>query len=463
MADIYSKLIRGTAVYAIGNFGSKILLFALVPIVSFFLTKEELGEYDLVQTAMNLLIPIFSAQIFNGTYRWLLEKKTKTPPQTVILNGLTICVVGLLLFSILYFITSEFIPLSISFVTGLLLLGSSMFFQYFQFVARGLGKSRLFSYSGILYSFILVISTFLLLKIFAVGVEGLYWSIIAANLVGSVFLFFTSKIYLYTKIASYDLTTLKEMLHFSLPLIPNQISWWLITASDKFLILKILSADMNGIYAISSRFPAIMTIINSIFLLAWQDFTIKDDGQDVRVNTRLFNTYMRVQFGMVLLLAPLSELTVKFLVDAKFYEAYKYMPILYLGVAYSAMAGYFGAIYLKSRNTIGVFTTSIVGGIVNILITFLLMKNVGLYASAIGTFVSFFLIVLIRILQTKKVMPIKVPFPEMLFFTILSLSLSFFVVHFDVRVNLLIFLFTSILVFYFNKNIFIKIKNRIVK
>ncbi len=64
-------------VYVLGTFGSKLLSFLLIPFFSFYLTKEELGTYDLIITTLFLLVPFASMKIMDASYRWLMDEKKR--------------------------------------------------------------------------------------------------------------------------------------------------------------------------------------------------------------------------------------------------------------------------------------------------------------------------------------------------------------------------------------------------
>ena len=60
-----------------------------------------------------------------------------------------------------------------------------------------------------------------------------------------------------------------EMLRYSVPLVPNAISWWIANVSDRLLILYFLGSAMNGIYAAANKIPTIYTTFFSVYNLAW--------------------------------------------------------------------------------------------------------------------------------------------------------------------------------------------------
>ena len=71
--NINSKLLTGTIIYAIGNFGTKILSFLIVPMYTYYIASSDMGMYDLVNTTLNMLFPLLTLQIADAAYRWLIR------------------------------------------------------------------------------------------------------------------------------------------------------------------------------------------------------------------------------------------------------------------------------------------------------------------------------------------------------------------------------------------------------
>jgi O-antigen/teichoic acid export membrane protein len=255
----------------------------------------------------------------------------------------------------------------------------------------------------------------------------------------------------------------KDMLSFSIPLVPNVVSWWLVNSADKYIILYFLTSEMNGIYAISSRFPTIIILVNSIFILAWQDHTImtKDNDEErLKFDSKIFNMFVNFEFSIVFILIAVSELTVRFLIAEEFYESYKFMPLLYIGVAFSAFSGYFGAAFIREKKTKAIFTSSVIGGVINLMVCLLLIKYIGLFASALGTFVSYLVMFIIRLEQSKSFYKIKLNNTRLVFLTSLSLLFSFFILL-DNKILTSFMIIASILISIKLNNTFLKkIKTR---
>ncbi|MDD7406211.1 MAG: hypothetical protein PUG32_10110, partial [Bacteroidales bacterium] len=58
-----SKLLKNLGIYALGNISSKLIMFILVPVYSFFISPDELGRYDIFFMCVTVLLPIVSMQL----------------------------------------------------------------------------------------------------------------------------------------------------------------------------------------------------------------------------------------------------------------------------------------------------------------------------------------------------------------------------------------------------------------
>ena len=68
------------------------------------------------------------------------------------------------------------------------------------------------------------------------GANGYLLAIISGDLVSVLFLMLTGKLWDFIELKGINKTLWKQMLHFSLPMIPAQISFWIINASDLFFV-----------------------------------------------------------------------------------------------------------------------------------------------------------------------------------------------------------------------------------
>ncbi|MGG7153562.1 oligosaccharide flippase family protein, partial [Clostridium neonatale] len=97
-------LLKNTLIYAIGNFGSKMLTFLLLPLYTYYLTTSEYGYFDLVLSTITLCIPIITLQVNDGMYRDLLDCNKCDDISMIFSNTIIIIFINIIVLSLFYVI-----------------------------------------------------------------------------------------------------------------------------------------------------------------------------------------------------------------------------------------------------------------------------------------------------------------------------------------------------------------------
>lgn len=450
-----NSLLNNTIIYAIGNFGSKVLSYAMVPLFSFFVNKEDLGLYDLFLTSISLLFPVVTLQLSEAMYRWLLTCENPKDRKKVISTGVFSSIILLLIFGLCYLISTYFYNFRYQEYFYLLLIGASLF-PIAQQIIRGLGKNKLYSFIGLLNSVLLIFFNVLFLFFLNYGLLGILLASIISYSLSVITCIFLGKIYMYIDIRSYTFKHLVELLKYSTPLIPNAISWWLINAANRFLILHLMGIEANGDFAISSRFPAILAVINSIFMLAWQDIAISkiNNNEDISFVSKLFNQFLILEMCLTILLIPISKFLVNYVVESSYQDTWKYMPLLFLGTAFSSFSAFYGSVYLKDKRTINLFITTIIGGLVNIGVTYFLIPVIGLFAPGVGTLLGFATVFILRVINLRSYFNLDINWLKLISLTVVSILLFLLALKDMFSIHILIFAVGLVLFVVLNKKIF---------
>ena len=67
-------LAKNTFIFALGNFGTKIINFFLVPIYTYVLNSAQYGTVDLITTITTVLAPVLILNISESVMRYSLDK-----------------------------------------------------------------------------------------------------------------------------------------------------------------------------------------------------------------------------------------------------------------------------------------------------------------------------------------------------------------------------------------------------
>ena len=443
-------LFKGMIIYAIGNFGTKILSFLIVPLYTYYITAEDMGTYDLLITTVNLLAPIITLQISDAAYSWMMREKEiediciKSTFQILAFNTIisTLVIVGV---NQIYHI-----PYCIEFI---LVLASSNALAIAQKLLRGVKNQKLFATSGIMYTFIFLSLNVIQICIFKLGVRSLFISAIIANILTLVIILILEKRLRTSLINKIDLNLSKKMLSFSIPLIANQLSWWVINSSDRYIITFFLGKAANGIFSIAYKFPSILQIILNLFNTAWQDVSIVDDDVDQgKYYSGVFKQLYSISFTLLLPLIPITKIVINLIVEESYRSAANYISFLYLATIFQAFSSFYGVGYLKSKYTKQASLTSIYGAIINAVVNLVLIKFIGLQAAAISTFLGFFVMWLIREKQNKKALGININMGDFTKFFIPTLIFCIVVCFTSIYIDIILFIFGILIFVYCNIN-----------
>ncbi|MEG0367391.1 MAG: polysaccharide biosynthesis C-terminal domain-containing protein [Coprobacillus sp.] len=103
----------------------------------------------------------------------------------------------------------------------------------------------------------------------------------------------------------------------------------------------------------------------------------------------------------------------KYLLAPAYYSGWQVIPFILLGVVFSSFAGFLAANYLASKETKGIFKTSIYGGLMSIVLNALLIPFFGILGAGISNMISFFFLFIIRYFDTKKIITMSINVKEM--------------------------------------------------
>lgn len=423
--DKYKKLLSNSFIFFIGNFGSKLISILMVPLYTKVLTPSEYGVSDLILTTINLLVPILTLELGQAAIRFAIDAKSigekESIYSSILFQGLFVSLISFLMFPIIsYFkVFGDY-----NFLFLFMLIMSSFNNMLLMYI-RGIGKVIPYALNGILTTLITVGSNLLLLLVLKMGIQGYLISMIIAYLVSNVYLMTNANSILKNRKIDLNRSLMKEMLSFSTPLVPNTIIWWLINGSTRYFILYFVGASGNGLYAVANKVPSIISVVTTIFTQAWQisSFEEFESKEKDSFYTNVFNIFLFLIFLCISVLIMIIKPIFSLIIDPTYFESWKIAPFLILGVGYSSLSAFLGTNYTAAKSTRGTFYSSIIGGVTSIISNILLIPTFGVIGSGIGNLISFVIMFLYRLIDTKRFVKIKIDYFNFLIMNLMILVL----------------------------------------
>lgn len=446
------KIVKGTLIYAIGNFGTKILAFLIVPLYTYYISTSDMGDYDLVTTTVALFTPIITMRISDAAYRWILHNIDKK--KNCISATYRVIILGTCLSAVILLAVNAIFPIKYCYYfIGLLVLGRWL--ESLQTLLRGLQKQGLFALSGIVQSIIFLGLNVLFIVIFHQGVDGMFRSSLISYS-ATILMMLILEPQLRTGVISTkeNRALTKEMLKYSAPLVPSGLSWWVMGASDRYVIRFILGSTANGIYAVANKFPTILSMLFTIFNYSWTDVAIgnlKEGKETSEYSSRIFENLYELAFCFTVALIPATKIVTKLILSDSYKSASIYISFLYLGALFQGLTAFITAGFLQGTKTGSIARSSSIGAAVNLGIDLVFMKFIGIQAASFSTFCGFFVMWVCRMHDTQKITPVHLDKKKFIPLFVLSVAMATITIWTNNITDLILTILGIVLFFVINR------------
>lgn len=429
-----TNLAKNTIMLSFCTILNKGLLFIMVPLFSRWLTAAEYGDYDVYATYITLLIPLITLSCSDAIFRLTVDKKNVDSKKYYITNGLSIVLINLCISIILIFVIGKLIKWDVT-VPFIVLLVGETFDNYLQGYLRAIKKLNIYAITKSVSVIATAIMVTLFVRFIGLGLNGIIYGYALGFLISSLFSIFITKWWKFIDRSLIEFKGVKELISYSYALIPNSISWWFINVSDRTIIKIFLGSVANGIYGITSKIPNLCSSVFNMFSISWQETATElvDSKERNTYFENVYNSTIRTLITICIGIVSCNFFFFNILFDHKYFEGYMYTSILVSAIIFSCISQFFGGIQISLKNPKANGVSTMIGAIANLIIHLAVIKVIGLYAAAISTLLSNVIVTIIRYMQLKKDIKLKINKTNYIY--------------------IIIYLYISIMSFYINNNV----------
>jgi len=409
----YAKLAGNTVIFAISSFSSKLLTLVVQPFLTYAMAEiSDLGLSKILSQYANLLIPFVSLGMSNAIIRFGLDKGNSK--KQVFTNGLRTILLGYAALTLCWPV-ARLLPDMAQY--GLLLyiyvLMSCLRTLCTQFV-RSNEWNKLVAVDGILCTGATLLFYVIYLVGFKLGANGYLLAIISGDLTSVLFLTWRGCLWEYLEWKKVDKTLWKQMLCFSLPMIPAQISFWVINASDLFFVREMCSGvdgysgeAWSGLVSTGYFLPTILTTLGLIFYDAWQLSAVTEEQEREKFFSDIFRIYSSVMFccaaGIIWLCRPAMHV-----MKSNYYYAWHFVPFLVLASTCSCFNNFLNSIYVVYKKSTHSLFTMLAGAVCNCVLNYLFILLWGPVGVTSASFLSLLLVFTLRAVDTRKMLRMNI-------------------------------------------------------
>ena len=393
-----SKMIKNTTLYTIGNIVPKAAGFLLLPIYTQYLTPADYGIVNSLQVLSTILVVLFSLAIDRSIPRLYWDYKTENEKKDYLGTIVVVLIFIATIVLLLIFAFKEIVGLiykSIPFYPFYMYTILTAYFSVFALIPKTYlqlnQKAGLFVILSMMQFAANTLSVLWFIVVVKSGAEGmLKGQMIGCGIMLPIFLFTGLKIINFTV----KPLILKESLKFSLPMIPVLLSAWVLNLSDRLFIERYFSLSDVGIYSLGYKIGGLVLILTGAINLAYNPvfYKLANSDDQVFAKKQLFfynNTFVMVILGICFLISLFSKEAIVLLMDARYAEAYKIIPIITIGYFISQAGGLMNRSIYQQKKTVAIMIIMLSGALLNILLNFLFVPQLGAYGAAYATVLSF--------------------------------------------------------------------------
>ena len=415
-----SSLVKNTAILSLGTFFPRFLTVFVTPILTAQLTKVEYGRYDLITTIVSFLLPVVTLQVSTAAFRFLIDKRdSKEECKKIISSIFTFVIITSIIACSVYYIAAinslgtTGIVVSLYFLADILLITT-------QQIMRGIGKNFLYSISTIIRSIVdvglIVLLTGIIPGMHNYALSGVLWAMFLSTFIAFGFLLLKGGVLAFLDVKAVSMSQLKELLSYSWPMVPNNLSMWVLRLSDRLVITAALGIEANAVYAAANKLPTIFSAFQSTFMLAWQEnasIAVKDGDKDVYYS-HMFDWVFSLLTGVMAVLIATTPVVWRLLIRGDYGEGYYQLPMLYIGMLFLCMSSALGGIYVAHMRTKSIGITTMVAASINLLIDLLFVRTIGIWAGSLSTMVAYLFLVVYRMIDIQKFQKVKFNFKKII-------------------------------------------------
>lgn len=403
-------LAKNAAILMFGNICTRFMSFLLLPLYTALLKTTEYGTYDLLISYASLFIPLVNWQLDQAVFRFVVDARENEIKRNEIFSSvLTMNVLQLCLFASFILFLAYFREIKNAWFLICYVFFNVMTNFYLQFL-RGLGKNFLYATVNFISALLTIIANIVCLVVLKMGLFGMFVASSVSLFLVLMILTIILKPKKYYRLKYIKKEVIIETCRYSVPLIPNNIAWWIIGVSDRTIVSYFLGVAYNGIYTVANKFSTVFISFYNIINMAWTECVslhFSDDDREEFLSEAITDFY-RIFSCACLFISAAMPFLFSIMIDNQYSEAYYQILILLFAMLLQVVVGLYSTVYVATKDTCKIASTSAKAALINIVTDLLLIKRIGLYAASLSTLIAFGSMAMIRYHDINKIVKIKI-------------------------------------------------------
>lgn len=393
LGDIFNDMLKYAPSKLFALFGNAII----VPVYTNLLSPSQYGVYAIALAVLSFLCIIFSDWIGLAALRFFrknqLEEKIPQYMTTLIMMlGVNLFALYLLAFVFRHQFYNYFgISPKIFLFVLILILPVAIRALSFQ-VLRAQIKPGAFTVSTIINQLLTVVVAVLLLKYTNLQAMSILAAMAVSITIIDVILIHQCSLIKFFEFKKPDIAMSKSIALYGLPLATASLSMWVINQSNKFITNYYHGLNDAGLVGVAYNmtFPILMTFFAIITVASYpRIINLFEEKVDVRpLLSRLTGYFLVVSVPIVVFMSIYASDLITLFANSKYQNAYILIPYFALSAMFLSFSEYTTMQYHLANKTYIMIFQKVFGGLLGLVLNFILIKKYGLLGVGVATLVS---------------------------------------------------------------------------
>jgi O-antigen/teichoic acid export membrane protein len=394
-------MLKRLITYAAGEAGVKSVGFLLLPLYSHLILPEEYGILGFLNAFVAFLPFIFTFYYLYGYIRFSLEEDDQTYISTFLMMGMGLNLFFILMSIAVYFLLSQYYFVEwYYFMLCVMALAALFVFQIMQMYHRSKNQATEYVKYSTLYVLFGSVCNVVLLIMLVDNVLAMLVSSLVVNMFASIMAY--RKLRAHWRLDLVSLELIKRVLRYTVMLVPGAVSLLLFSQMDKIMLAGVVSNTTLGVYTMAFVLGLSMSYLGSALFMSVQPTfyeLAKANRQDELEKN--FRIYLLLLGGAVLLVMGVIKIAY-FLIDLRYSGGEQIAMLVALAYSLMSAAQFFELHLTYIRRTSLVSLIYGIGGVLNIVLLYIMIRSDGIYGAAIALLLSAAIIVCSMYLMAQR-------------------------------------------------------------
>jgi O-antigen/teichoic acid export membrane protein len=388
------RFVKDSLVYGASGIVTRGISLVLVPFYTRVFTPGDYGVIDLLGVVSAIVSSVFPLEITQAIARFYPDCKNADDAKQYASTALYYTMMSFGVFLVLAEIFAPQLSTMLfagavaesTFRVAALAIVTTGLFYFVQNQLRWRLEPSKHAVCSMVFSALALGGTVIFVLIFHTGVVGVFWAQVIAGTVGSLLGWYFGRT---SYIFSFSKEKFKEMLAFSLPIVPSSMGILALTYTDRISITSIMTLGDLGIFGIGYRVASVVGLLMVGFQGAISPL-IYSKYREANTPAEIARVFRYFSFLALLVAASLSIFGREILIvltTPGFYSAATVIPFLVAATFFSNMHVFAPGLGIQKR-TKYIAVINLIGALLNVGLNLLLVPMLGILGAATSTMIS---------------------------------------------------------------------------